>query len=598
MRRYVGTLILAVMFGLASSSAFADDVANGNWKLDTVRGGSELSQFIIKLENKDGKLSGEMMGMHPAFKGSKVQTVELSGGRLRIVIKGPGGEELFDGAIAGENTKSISGSHGSDGQIFPATLTLTEMTTIDPKTAFHGLPVQPLQKATTLSNQTQFMRAKAQQTKDKEKRAELLEAANKAIAEAKPEIAKLYQEVVDNHSDSPAVFAAVLNLLSDSTMAKPESAKKWAETASKAAKAYGPRLQLDIDRQLAAALGKIAGMEPLAIQYAQQAAKGLDVNASPSQQVSVLGVLAKALVKAGKTDEAAVIRKRIANLDNLLDAEYMAKVPSFKGTPYAGRESKSDRVAVMELFTGAQCPPCVAADVAFDVLQRTYKATDLVLIQYHLHIPGPDPLTNADTEARWQYYVDAYPGKVGGVPTAFFNGGAPVVGGGPMASSESRYGIYQKLINPLLEKPATAKVAAQAARDGDKISIQVEVLDLASPGEDMKLRLALVEETVRYAGGNKIRFHHQVVRAMPGGAAGVALKDKASKHTFTVDLAERRNVLTKYLDDYVANNRAFSPDERPLDLGNLRVIALIQDDASHEILQATQIDVGERKNAR
>ena len=53
----------------------------------------------------------------------------------------------------------------------------------------------------------------------------------------------------------------------------------------------------------------------------------------------------------------------------------------------------------MELFTGAQCPPCVAADVAFDVLEKTYKPADLVLIQYHLHIPGPDPLTNAASEA-------------------------------------------------------------------------------------------------------------------------------------------------------------------------------------------------------
>ena len=57
----------------------------------------------------------------------------------------------------------------------------------------------------------------------------------------------------------------------------------------------------------------------------------------------------------------------------------------------------ANKVAVLELFTGAQCPPCVAADVAFDALEKSYKHTDLILLQYHMHIPGPDPLTNPDT---------------------------------------------------------------------------------------------------------------------------------------------------------------------------------------------------------
>ena len=60
-------------------------------------------------------------------------------------------------------------------------------------------------------------------------------------------------------------------------------------------------------------------------------------------------------------------------------------------------------MALVELFTGAQCPPCVAADIAFDAeAVKSYKAADVVLLQYHLHIPGPDPLTNADSEKRQQ----------------------------------------------------------------------------------------------------------------------------------------------------------------------------------------------------
>ena len=46
---------------------------------------------------------------------------------------------------------------------------------------------------------------------------------------------------------------------------------------------------------------------------------------------------------------------------------------------YAGRKGKSDRVVLVELFTGAQCPPCVTADLAFDALDKTYKPDDVVL---------------------------------------------------------------------------------------------------------------------------------------------------------------------------------------------------------------------------
>jgi hypothetical protein len=112
-------------------------------------------------------------------------------------------------------------------------------------------------------------------------------------------------------------------------------------------------------------------------------------------------------------------------------------------------------------------------------------------------------------------------------------------------------------------------------------------------GEDLRLRLIVVEETVKYAGSNGVRFHHQVVRAMPGGAGGVAVKDKAFKHTARVDLGEVRNGLAKYLDEYVAENpnRPFARPDRPMALKDLRVVALVQNDRTGEIFQALQMDV-------
>ena len=157
-----------------------------------------------------------------------------------------------------------------------------------------------------------------------------------------------------------------------------------------------------------------------------------------------------------------------------------------------------------------------------------------------------------------------------------------------MAGSENKFKQYIGVIDPILEKTAEVKLAGKAKRVGDKLDIAVEVN--GADGDDMKLRLLVVEEDVKYVGGNALRFHHQVVRAMPGGADGIAVKDKAFKHTATVNLADVRKELTKYLDEYAAN-RAFPKPERPMEMKHMRVIALVQNDKTQEIVQALQMEV-------
>ena len=129
----------------------------------------------------------------------------------------------------------------------------------------------------------------------------------------------------------------------------------------------------------------------------------------------MLETLAAALDKDGKADEAKEVRARLkkTNLD--------------KPEPFAGRKGKSDRVVLVEMFTGAECPPCVAADKAFDALGKTFKPSDVILLQYHLHIPGPDPLTNPDSISRSRFYKDA----VDGTPSILMNGKPGPDGGGP-----------------------------------------------------------------------------------------------------------------------------------------------------------------------
>ena len=474
--------------------------------------------------------------------------------------------------------------------------------------------------------------------KDADEKAKLLAEASDAEKEATAETPKLYQETIEKYPDDPAAEMAAMNLLRGAGKAKadPASVNKWATAAIKAVEPYGPRYEINTDCQIASALLPESKYVSIALEYAERAEKhlkpadplattervlstlarvqkkagmadahrdtlhrlgkmelaaaqkdekALTETSSADKQENVLSALAAAQRKLDMTSDAKDTEARLAKVAKAADAAYLAKMPPFKPETYSGRKEKSDRVVVMELFTGAQCPPCVAADVGFDALEKTYKPTDVVFLQYHLHIPGPDPLTNPTTEARAKHY------DVHSTPTTLFDGKKEAGGGGPIANAEKKYDEYREIIDKLLEEPAKATVAVNAERHGDSINIHAKVSDLAKPGNKMRLRLAVVEESIRYAGGNKLRFHHMVVRTMPGGVDGFKLTSKESEHEATVDLAHLRQVLSDYLDEHEAINPFPKPD-RPLAFKNLKVIAFVQNDENGNILQAAMADLG------
>src|SRR5262245_12971462 len=246
-------------------------------------------------------------------------------------------------------------------------------------------------------------------------------------------------------------------------------------------------------------------------------------------------------------------------------------------------KTKGNRAVLVELFTGAQCPPCVAADVAFDALAKTYAPGEVVLLQYHEHIPGPDALTNADSEARLDYYKRS----IKGTPTVMVNGKLGPQSGGGLQHAEEPYGDLRDHIERHLDKPTPTKVQVQATRKGDKIQIKVSATG-DKLGEKARLRVVLTEEWVRYRGSNRLAYHHDVVRAMPGGPQGVVLM---KEHKFDIDVGELRKSLTKYLDDFQKNEGPFLDDQRPMRLDHLRVVAFVQDDDTREVLQAAQAAV-------
>jgi hypothetical protein len=355
---------------------------------------------------------------------------------------------------------------------------------------------------------------------------------------------------------------------------KPDEAGGWAEKAVKAAEPFGPKWKRTVVLQIAEVLGNPEGFPGLALEYAEQAEKTLDPGTdNPQFQKRVLTVLADALDKAGKKLDAQKVRER------------NDKIATVVAKPFSGRKGKSDRVVLVELFSCAQHPACVAPELAFDALINTYKPTDVVLLQYHLNQPGPDPLTNAETAARAKFYDTP---RV--TPAVFFNGEKTEARGGGSGEAQVAYDQYNEILGALLEKPTKIKLTATATRKGSKIEIKTGVADLPETGPDIRLRVALVEDEVEYTGANKVAKHRQIVRHFPNGAAGTAMKNKSASETYTVDLAVVRKNITAFLDK-TNDATPFPTKDRPLDLMNLRVVAFVQNDETGEVLNAIQVDV-------
>jgi hypothetical protein len=391
---------------------------------------------------------------------------------------------------------------------------------------------------------------------------------------------------VPQHPGKPVADLADIGLLR--LMAKEEATaadlNRQADATLQIALAYGSELRKWVLTEIAQQLNASEKSAPLAVVYALQAEKALSPSDPDSARLPILKTLASALRKSGKIEEARQFQARINQIDDALDREFLKDAIPFKPEVFTGRKSKSTRVVLMELFTGAQCPPCVAADAAFDALLKTYKPEEVVFLQYHLHIPGPDPLTNSDSEQRYAYYGDT------GTPMIYLDGKEGPALGGPKTGGQRSYRVARQEIDKELESETTAHLKLSADRRGDTINIAAEVFGLEKGDQQARLRFVIVEEVVRYAGRNGQRLHHHVVRSFPGGVEGMPLEKDASKYAASVRISELARTLDNHL---TASNdkRPFLDEERPLDLKTLKVVAFIQDDDNKKVLQTAQVDL-------
>lgn len=382
-----------------------------------------------------------------------------------------------------------------------------------------------------------------------------------------------------------------------------EHLRMWFDATEK----YGPKFSAKARLMVLRSLYGQAKFARAALKVANDTRASLS-DLSAEDQAVLLRLSADAARLAGDNALAADCQAEANEMDARLDAEYEARTPPFVVERRSGQPApENHQVVLLELFTGGLCPPCVAADVAFDALNSAFPTTELVLMQYHLHIPGADALANPETIARWEYYASK------GVPTALFNGEREPNGGGPFEASQNKYVEYCRWIEERRRGNRTAEITLHLTRSGNKLSIRA-VADLSAPlaaaspptkaasdGDErpkLRLRLALTENVVRYDGGNGVRLNHHVVRHFPGGVEGTELIDGRSEADVMADLDGVR----RGLDDYVQANRAryalasLTPVSRPK-LTSLALVAFVQDDATKRVLHAVQIPVPENDSA-
>jgi hypothetical protein len=258
------------------------------------------------------------------------------------------------------------------------------------------------------------------------------------------------------------------------------------------------------------------------------------------------------------------------------------RVPSFQPIPRAQPPQKTGRTVLVELFTGAMCPPCVAADVAVDGLGQYYDGDEVVVLQWHLPIPAPEPLVSPAAIARAQAL------GVRSTPTTLVAGTEQVAGGGKVDAAPDLFRRYRELVDAELQRAPQLAIRGEAQRRGGEVVLAATLAPVegAATGR-WRAHAVLVEELVVFPGANGMLFHHEVVRAAMTPPDGVPVPATGGPLQLSLGLAE----VAEELDEQVAVLESRGPFlVRPVQPGkSLAVVVYVLDGAA--AVQALRLPV-------
>lgn len=270
--------------------------------------------------------------------------------------------------------------------------------------------------------------------------------------------------------------------------------------------------------------------------------------------------------------------------------EYLTK--SFKRflQGYVSKEAKDvdlkkgNRVSLIELFTGASCPPCVAADLATGVVEASFPESKVIVLRYHQHIPAPDPLTNTDSEARFILYNHR------GTPSTNLNGQmVPGVAGGVEQVETSYQQILEALI-PALSENTDVKIDLSAVAKGGKLDLKANVTGTDKIKEPLRLVAVLAEDELHFEAPNGINVHDMIVRSMLSEPTGFPAVDGKLSLTKSVPLSDFKGRLTDYLSAYEERSNA-NFTGAPLALEKLHFVVFVQGELSKDVFQVASVPV-------
>lgn len=286
------------------------------------------------------------------------------------------------------------------------------------------------------------------------------------------------------------------------------------------------------------------------------------------------------------SDSWKKVKGSAAGQEKYLDEQYRKLFASpLHPVKYEPTANRTNRVVLDELYTGAGCPPCLAADLAFDSMLDRYSRAEFAFVAYHVHIPRPDPMTNPDTIARWKGFDGS------GVPTYMIDGIVAGNGGGPRYAAPPIERDLRKRIDAELETAPPAELKLVARIDARTLTAAAEVGGFAQDSEDLVLTLVLVEKELTYSGENSYRFHPMVARSIVNFSLKGA-KSKSVTHRF--DVAAVNAALVKHIDDFEKHderhnkdgNFRFAERKTAVDANHLAVVAFVHDTKTRKVLQA------------
>ncbi len=245
----------------------------------------------------------------------------------------------------------------------------------------------------------------------------------------------------------------------------------------------------------------------------------------------------------------------------------------------------SARPVLVELFTGVSAPTCVAAEAAFSVLAHHYADAPVMFLQYHLHFPGPNPMSNPGNEAV-QFSLNS-----SGAPRAYLNRREVGNVSGFIAAVPGALGTLRREIEAELAQESEIELQLGVEAAGPDQWRCFATVDPGKPPQARRrLHLVLTEREVHYRGVNGVPVHAHVVRKILGPVEGTAPKPEGLAYEQVVDLTALRAELRKELEQLETTHK-FKFDAIPLELTDLDLVAFVTDERTRRVLHSASVPV-------